>query len=140
MTEHLNDDIGIIFRTFIDDFVLKDKQDRLKQFFEKGKNWGKLKNEFHTSSCFDVKRLVDIKPNDHYADSIYLKMKAIGATENCVSLLDYLENNEYHFDLEAKLNDCVGFLIETILYCPKTKVGYFEGGHAKDRYILAGHL
>ncbi len=136
MTEGLQEDIVIIFRTFINDFVLKDKQDRFKQFFEKEKNWWKLKTEFHTSSCFDLKKLVDIKPNDHYADPIYVKMKALGATENCVSLLDYLDNNEYQFDLKQKLNDCVGFLIETILLCPKTKVGYFEGGHAKDRYIL----
>lgn len=139
MTKRLEEDIIIIFRTFIDDFVLKDKQDRLKHFFEKEKNWWKLKNEFHTSSSFDLKTLVDIKPSDHYADQIYAKMKSLGATENCVSLLDYLDNNEYQFDLKLKLNDCVGFLIETILYCPKTKIGYFEGGHAKDRYILKLH-
>ena len=136
MTKPSEEDIGLIFRTFISDFVLKDKQDRLKQFFEKEKNWWKLKNEFHTSSCFDLKKLVDIKPSDQYADQIYIKMKAFGATENCVSLLDYLGNSEYQFDLNLKLKDCVGFLIETILYCPKTKLGYFEGGHAKDRYIL----
>ena len=77
MTERLENDIVIIFRQFIDDFVLKDKQDRLKQFFEKEKNWWKLKIEFHTSSCFDPKKIVDIKPSDQYADQIYVKMKAM---------------------------------------------------------------
>lgn len=136
MTEDLKDDIQTVFKNFISDFVSKDKQDRLAQFFQKEKNWWKLKNEFHTSSCFDSKKLVDIKPSDQYADSIHVKMKELGATESCISLLDYLDNNEYQFDLKQKLTDCVGFLIETILYCPKTKVGYFEGGHAKDRFIL----
>jgi len=136
MTKIFKDDIKATFKTFISDFVLKDKQDRLAQFLEKEKNWWKLKNEFHTSSCFDLKQLVEIKPSDQYAEPIYSKMKELGATGDCVSLLDYLDNNEYQFYLKQKLTDCVGFLIETILYCPKTKVGYFEGGHAKDRYIL----
>ena len=136
MTETIKDGIQIVFKNFIGDFVIKDKQDRLSVFLEKEKNWWKLKNEFHTSSCFDPKKLVDIKPNDHYAEPIYGKMKELGATENCISLLDYLNNNDCDFQLKIKLMDCVGFLIETILYCPKTKVGYFEGGHAKDRFIL----
>jgi hypothetical protein len=124
------------FRAFIHDFIDKDKQDRLIQFLSKQKNWWKLKIEFHTSSCFDLKKLVDIKPNEQYSDSIYLRMKELGATENCISLLDYLDGEEYNFDLKEKLADRVGYLIETIIYCPASKVGYFEGGHAKDRYII----
>lgn len=136
MTKAFKDDIEIIFKNFISDFVSKDKKDRLAQFLEKEKNWWKLKNEFHTSTCFDPKKLIDIKPSDQYAAQVYLKMNELGATEQCISLLDYLDNNNYKFDLKQKLADSVGFLVETILYCPETKVGYFEGGHAKDRYVL----
>ena len=125
-----------VFEKFILDFIVKDKQDRLTQFLAKRKNWWKLKNEFHTSSCFDTKKLVEIKPNEQYADLIYLRMKELGASENCISLLNYIDDEEYECNLKQKLSDTVGFLIETILYCPTSKVGYFEGGHAKDRYIM----
>ena len=27
-------------------------------------------------------------------------------------------------------------LIETIIYCPKSRIGYYEGGQAKDRSIM----
>jgi hypothetical protein len=129
-------DINDLFLKFIYDFIKKDKQDRLIQFLNKEKNWHKIENEFHTSLCFDTKKLIEIKPSEQYADIIYLRMKELGATENCFSLLDYLNEKEYVLDLKTKLANSVGFLIETILYCPTKKVGYFEGGHAKDRYIL----
>lgn len=125
-----------IFKNFIETFVLKDKQDRLLQFFGNKKNWWKVKIEFHTSSHFNKKKLLEIKPSEQYADLIYLKMKELGATEDCISLLDYLDNGNSNYNLKEKLADTVGFLIETVLFCPKTKVGYFEGGHAKDRCIL----
>ena len=132
-------EINVIFQNFITEFVSKDKQSRLMQFFQKNKNWWKLKNEFHSSTCFDPKKLVVINSNEQFAGSIYLRLKELGATEQCISLLDFIDNNEYQFDLKQKLTDCVGFLIETIVYCPTTKVGYFEGGHAKDRYILKSY-
>ena len=131
--------VGPIFKDFIETFVLKDKQGRFLQFFEKEKNWWKLKLEFHTSVHLDNKVLVEIEPSNQYADSIYLKMKKMGASDDCISLLDYLDNKGYRYSLKEKLDDTVGFLCETILYCPESKIAYFEGGHAKDRYILSSH-
>jgi len=131
-----SEEVESIIENFIKDFVLKDKQDRISNFLANKKNWWKIRIEFHTSVHFDNKKLIEIKPNEQYANQIYLKMKELGATEDCVSLLDYLKNENCNYKLEQKLSDTVGFLIETVLFCPKTKVGYFEGGHAKDRYIL----
>jgi hypothetical protein len=125
-----------IFIDFVKDFITKDKQDRILQFYKNKKNWWKIKLEFHTSNPFDSKKIIEIEPNQQYADKIYLKLKRLGIQEDCVSLLDYLSNEPYNYKLEEKLSDTVGFLIEAILYCPKTKTGYFEGGHAKDRYII----
>jgi len=132
----LEENIDQTFIIFITDFVAKDKQDRILLFYKNKKNWWKIKIEFHTSNPFDKKRLLEIIPNEQYADKIYLKMKSLGTKEECFSLLDYLSDEPYNCKLEEKLLDTVGFLFETIIYCPKTKTGYFEGGHAKDRYIL----
>jgi hypothetical protein len=132
----VEENIEQIFIEFVKDFVTKDKQDRILQFYKSKKNWWKIKLEFHTSNPFDSKKIIEIEPNQQYADKIYLKLKKLGTQDDCFSLLDYLNNEQYNCNLETKLSDTVGFLIETILYCPRTKTGYFEGGHAKDRYIL----
>lgn len=131
-----DENIEQVFINFVKDFVVKDKQDRILQFYNNKKNWWKIKIEFHTSNHFDIKKLVNIEPNQQYADKIYLKLKTIGTHEKCFSLLEYLNNEAYNCILQDKLSDTVGFLFETIIYCPTTKTGYFEGGHAKDRYIL----
>ena len=125
-----------VFINFVKDFVLKDKQDRILQFYRNKKNWRKIIIEFHTSNPFDNHKKLEIEPNQQFADKIYLKLKKLGTEEYCFSLLDYLDNEPYIFKLEDKLSDSVGFLYETILYCPNSKTGYFEGGHSKDRYIL----
>ncbi|MCH6201808.1 hypothetical protein MMU07_19670 [Aquiflexum sp. LQ15W] len=130
------ENIDQTFINFVTDFITKDKQDRILLFYKNKKNWWKIKIEFHTSNPFDTKRLNEILPNEQYAEKIYLKMKSLGTKEECVSLLDYLNDEPYTCQLEEKLSDTVGFLFETIIYCPKSKTGYFEGGHAKDRYIL----
>ena len=129
-------DIKKIFEKFISDFVKKDKQDRVFQFLKKEKNWRKIINEFHSSTIFNKTVLREIKPNEQYSEPIYNKLKKLGAETECYSLLDYLENNEYEYLLSDKLSDTVGFLVETIIYCPKSGIGFYEGGHAKDRFIL----
>ena len=131
-----SNDIKRIFEKFILDFVKKNKQDRIFQFLNKEKNWWKIINEFHSSTPFDKNVLREIKPNEQYSEPIYNQLRKLGAETECYSLLDYLDNNEYRFVLSDKLNDTVGFLVETIIYCPKSRIGYFEGGHAKDRFIL----
>ena len=125
-----------VFTGFVREFVAKDRQQRILLFFSSKKNWWKIKTEFHTSSLFNAKKLQEIEPRQHYADSIFLLMEELGTQEPCFSLLDYLNDEPYHCELREKLTDTVGFNIETIIYCPTAKTGYFEGGHAKDRYIL----
>jgi len=132
----VEENIDQVFINFVKDFVVKDKQDRILLFYKNKKNWWKIKIEFHTSNPFDSKKILDIEPNQQYADRIYLKLKTLGTKEECFSLLDYLNNEPFSCRLEDKLLDTVGFLVETIIYCPTTRTGYFEGGHAKDRYIL----
>ena len=117
-------------------WVVKEKQERILLFYKNKKNWWKIKIEFHTSNSFDKKKIIEIEPSQQYSDKIYLNLKSLGTKEECYSLIDYLDGESYNCSLEEKLSDTVGFLIESIIYCPKTKTGYFEGGHAKDRYIL----
>lgn len=66
MTETYSHHIEGILKEFIYDFIKKDKQDRLFNFLKKERNWWKLKNEFHSSTFFNPKRLWDVNPNEQY--------------------------------------------------------------------------
>lgn len=124
-----------IFKDFIKTFVRKDKQYRLSLFLDKKKRWRNLTDiEFHHSGNFDDAVLVAVKPDT--TDNIYEHMRSFGAKEKCYSLLDYLDGEEYECNLYDKLYERTGTCIETVLFCPDSRTGYFEGGHAKDRYIL----
>ncbi len=126
------------FINFINSFVSKNKQERLEQFFKKEKNWRKLENEFHSSSIFSELVLQKIDPNEQSSIEIYSILKKMGGEETCYSLIDYLKKEKHEWQLKDKLADSVGFLNETIIYCPNSNLGYFESGHAKDRFILKG--
>lgn len=128
-----------LFAEFIRTFIKTDKQERLIGFLKKVKNWWKLENEFHTSTIFKNNVLVNIKPSEQYSEPIYSIMKKMGAEDECYSLMDFLRNEQHEWNLKSKLEDSVGFLVETVIYCPNSRTGYFEGGHAKDRYLLKGN-
>jgi hypothetical protein len=60
----------------------------------------------------------------------------LGAGDRCyvISANDDLDGKALL--LADVLDQCVGFCVETILIAMEKNVGYFEGGHAKDRYLL----
>ena len=125
-----------LIENFFLQFIRKDKQDRLIGFLQKEKNWQKINWEFHTSSNFKQEKLIEIIPNEHFSEEIYSHLIKLGAKKECYSILDYLDNDEYKCDLQKKVEETFGSLIHTIIYCPISGIGYFEGGHAKDRFIL----
>ena len=45
--------IESIFNDFVDNYVAKEKRNRITQFYTKKKNWWKIVIEFHTSNWFD---------------------------------------------------------------------------------------
>jgi hypothetical protein len=49
-----------------------------------------------------------------------------------------LENDEYNCKLSEKLFDAVSFLVEPIIQCPKSGIGYQKVGHGKERYTPKG--
>ena len=72
---------------------------------------------------------------DIFEDAI----RRLGAEEKCYALGEDVDEDEHEGTLqglESSLQACVGNSTETVLYCPKNRIGYFEGGHAKDRFVL----
>jgi hypothetical protein len=117
-------------------FVEPARQERVEFLLSKPKRRFNGIHEFHTSQILNPKCLVEIPGNQQYAPQIYSRMRELGAGDRCyvVSANDDFDASEIR--LADALEQCVGFCVETILISSEGNVGYFEGGHAKDRYIL----
>ncbi len=125
-----------LFKQVIDLFCQKVKRERLQGFLAKPKRHIQLINEFHSSSVFEQSVLRDIPGSEQTPEGIYLIMKALGSGDECFDILETLDENCSSQSLRKALKDCVGSLCETVLFCPEAGIAYYEGGHAKDRYIL----
>ena len=117
-------------------YVAQNKKERLLYMAANPKRRVEIKHQLHTSEIFDTKVLREIKSSEQSAEKIYALMKKLGAEDSCyvISNLSVIDSKE--IKLKDGLDQVVGYTVETLLFCPKSKIGYFEGGHPKDRYIL----
>ena len=121
---------------FIDTFVSPRWKPRLLGFAASAKRRDDVISELHGSAPLDERWLVPIPGPDQHAGAIHAKLVSLGAPGECwcLSVIDSI--NEKVLPLPQALEECVGFLCETVLFCSQESLGYYEGGHARDRYIL----
>lgn len=124
------------FSDFIENFVMPSERERLYYVLSKPKRRHEILGYFHTDILFDSKCLCPIPPApaERSVDEIGALMKKLGATSQCF-VFSFIEALDGEVELKTALRECVGFCTETILYCSKSKVAYWEGGHC-DRWIL----
>ena len=120
---------------FIEDFVASSDRPRLYYLLSKPKRRDEIIGYFHSDAHFDQRYLRAIPPRDQNAVKINETMKELGATSKCFAY-SMMDSPNGEVDLKAALYECVGFCVETILYCRETKIAYWEGGHC-DRWILS---
>ena len=123
-----------VFKDFIKTFVLKRWHDRLFYFLEHKKKWRWIDNMFHVDVVFDPRKMIVIENKEASGEIVYEKLRALGAEDTCLSLLE-LDRPGHMFDLKEKLIDSVGYSNETIIYCPVSRIAYWEGGHMERRIL-----
>ena len=116
--------------------IIPRKRERLLYLLSKPKKRNDYVWSFHTSEYLKENILVEIPGDDQYSEKIYEQMKSLGASDTCYAISGLSDIDGKEGKLSDFLDKVVGFTIETVLYCQNTNVGYFEGGHSKDRYIL----
>ena len=127
-------DFELVFKDLIETFVLKRWRDRLFYFLEHKKKWRWIDGMFHVD-IFDPQKAMIVENRHASGEVVYEIMRALGAKDSCLSLLE-LDRPGHVFDLREKLIDRVG-CAETIVYCPVSRVAYWEGGHAERRVLKA---
>ncbi len=120
---------------FIEDFVAPSVRPRLYYLLSKPKRRDEIISHFHSDAHFDRRYLRSITPHDRNADKIYELMRELGATSKCFAF-SMMDSPNGEIGLKAALVECVGFCIETVLYCRETRIAPWEGGHC-DRWILS---
>jgi hypothetical protein len=123
-------------RQIISLFVAPARRERIEFLLSRPKRRQEGVYEFHTSQILNPKCLVEIPGSQQHATEIHSQMRELGAGVQCyiISAIDDLDASE--LSLADALEQCVGYTVETILISSAGKVGYFEGGHGRDRFIL----
>jgi hypothetical protein len=114
------------------------KIDRLLFFASKSKRRPQLIEAIHTSEFLDRAAIVELANPDFSAETVLVQMLSLGPDQECYALSALGSLDGKVLPLKEALAEIVGYTVETVLFCPVRRVGYYEGGHAKDRCILRG--
>jgi hypothetical protein len=107
-------------------------------FASKPKKRPQLINVIHTSEFLDPAVVVPLTNRAPSAEAVLAQMLSLGAETDCYALSAMDELDDKVLPLQEALAQTVGYTVETVLFCPTSRVGYYEGGHAKDRCIVRG--
>jgi hypothetical protein len=112
-------------------FIVSEKQERL--LFLQSRRRNEFVEAFHTERFLNLDNATEVK----LSTDIYALMKKCGASDECYAVSCMRTLDARLLPLSEALEMCVGSTRETLLYCPKTGVGYYEGGGYTNRYVMA---
>lgn len=120
---------------FIKTFIIKDRQERYLSLLtsEKGRKKFLKYLPHNISSELDPGY---VKAATGSSNDIYTMLKSKGAAKECYVISELGEIDGQVLGLSETLNQITGRAMATILICIDSRLAYFEGEEAKDRYIL----
>lgn len=129
-------------RAAIEAFADDAAKERMLFLVGRHKRRNDLLGIIHTSRFLAPSVLVKLPPESlvHNRDMglqallALLKKLGIGPTCYAISALRSLDGQSVPF--KQALDECFMNTVETLLFDPTGQMGYFEGGHPNDRYIL----
>lgn len=121
-------------RAIIDLFMVPDRRERLHMFRERRRK--ELIESLHTTKFLDPEVTIPVTVRMGEPANVLDLMRKNGATGQCYAISAQDEIDARLLPLEDALREVVGFSVETILFCPGTGVGYYEGGGYTPTYLL----
>lgn len=121
--------------TFIKTFVRKDRQERYLSLVtsKKGRNKFLKYLPHNISNELDPKYVKGVNGS---SKDIYEKLKSKGVARECYVISELSEIDGQVLNLTEVLNQVIGRGMATVLICIDSKLAYFEGEEANERYIL----
>lgn len=123
-------------KEFISRFVKKERRDRLLEFATKTDDRNRLLNELNSPAVFDSRYVVEIEGKDRTQDRLpeIYKEHGMGGRVYAISQNDEWDGNK--FQMSYIVNECMAMCIDTIGYCWKTKIAFYEWHHSGASYLL----
>jgi hypothetical protein len=117
-------------------FVVKTKRDRLAELLSNPKRRWKATTSLAHFRDLDPRFVIQLRPNEHDADSVVRALRHLGAGETCHVISEIPELDGKRLPLKIALNEVIGHGMGTLLSCVPGALGYFEGEGPGDRCIL----
>jgi hypothetical protein len=122
-------------RLLIENFVAKDKQERLRFLMSEPSRRKRLRAKFSSTFVLLKEKCRTIPGSDQTPAGIYQLLRNSGALEHCYTISEDAEIDGKDADLREMLDRLVGAGFETIVSCVPGKLAYFEG--ERERFILS---
>lgn len=121
----------------IEQFVRKDKCDRLKTFAARQKTRDKMIREFNSPEIFNPKLMIEITGSDRTVEGLLKKYRGYGMGD-----VVYVVSENYEWDgremaVEEILEQSMAMCTDVLGYCAKSKTAFYEWHHSGASYFLA---
>ena len=117
-------------------FVVNTKRDRLAELLSNPKRRRKATASLAHFRDLDRRFVIELRPNEHDADSVGRALRQRGAGETCHVISEIPELDGKRLPLKIALNEVIGRGMGTLLSCVPGALGYFEGEEPGDRCVL----
>ncbi len=116
-------------------FVQKERRARFIELFSKPKRYSDaLWDLLHDPRYFDKKVIIEVPNTANTVELIYERLKKLGFKNNCF-VFSCMSEFDGKFISTSKALEDICFNTDSMLFCPISKTGYYEG-HEGWRYIL----
>tara|TARA_R110002049_G_scaffold309173_1_gene517920 strand:+ start:3955 stop:4362 length:408 start_codon:yes stop_codon:yes gene_type:complete len=121
----------------IDQFVRKDKCERLKTFAAKPKTRDKMIREFNSPGIFNPKLMIEITGSNRTVERLLEEYRKYGMGD-----VVYVVSENYEWDgremaVEDILEQSMAMCTDVLGYCAKSKTAFYEWHHSVASYFLA---
>ena len=117
-------------------FVTKEKQNRLVDFVSNPKSRDKFFNEIASPSIFDQRCVTEISGSQRSVGLLPDLYKEYGMSGRVYVMSAYDEWDGRKFQMSYIVDECLAQCVDTIGYCWKTKLGFYEWHHSGASYFL----
>src|SRR5260221_521362 len=112
-------------RAIIDLFMAPERRERLHMFRERRRD--ELVQALHTPKFLDPAVTIPVTVRTGQIANIVELMRKHGATDQCYAISAQENVDARLLPIEEALREVAGFSVETVLFCPGTRVGHYEG-------------
>ena len=126
--------IAHIEQTFVNKFVMKDKQERYLTFLAKDKTRNKFINELYHFNNFNWKLFREIPGSENEGQTVALKVKSNKNISTCYVISTDPEYDGKFMSVDEAIESALG-IEGTILIFGDADIVYYEGEPPKNSYI-----